>query len=131
VIVVDTSVWVAALCGARSSPAGILNGLLDADEVALALPVRLELLAGSARADRAALRRVLTALPVIHPDETVWRRVEGWVERAADRGQRFGLTDLLIGAMAEELGALVWSLDGDFRRMEALRFVRLYSPGSA
>lgn len=127
-IVVDTSVWAAALRGRDSSTVATLNSLLDADEIALALPVRLELLAGVARADRAALRRVLTALPVIHPDEAVWQRVEGWIERAADRGQRFGLTDLLIGGMADEIGALVWSLDDDFRRMEVLRFVRRYSP---
>jgi predicted nucleic acid-binding protein len=126
VIVVDTSVWVAALRGAKQSPAGTLNGLLDADDVVLPLPVRLELFAGAARAQRAALRRALTALPVAAPNDHTWERVEGWIEYAADRGQRFALTDLLIAAIADDLGALVWSLDADFKRMEALKLVRLY-----
>ena len=106
--------------------AATLTGLLDADEVALALPVRLELSAGVARAQRAALRRALTALPVVAPTNDTWARMEAWVERAANAGQRFALTDLLIAALAEGLGGLVWSLDADFERMAALGLVRLY-----
>ena len=124
--VVDTSVWVAVLRGSKGSPATTLNGLLDADEVALALPVRLELLAGVARSERSVLKRALAALPVVAPGESTWDLVERWIARAADAGHRFALTDLLIGALAEELGALVWSLDADFDRMAALRLVRLY-----
>jgi predicted nucleic acid-binding protein len=37
-----------------------------------------------------------------------------------------GITDLLIGALAHEIGALVWSLDADFRRLQRLRLVQLY-----
>jgi predicted nucleic acid-binding protein len=131
VIVVDTSVWVATLRGAAHSPTGVLNDLLAADEVALALPVRLELFAGVAQADRAKLRRALTALPVLVPAEDIWTRVEQWINQAAEQGQRFGLTDLLIAAMADDLGALVWSLDADFTRMESLGFVQLYDPGAS
>ena len=125
-IVVDTSVWVAALRGANPSPADTLNSLLDADKVALALPVRLELVAGVVKADRGALRRALAALPVIRPDDALWERVEDWIDRAAARGHRFDIPDLLIGALAADLGALVWSLDRDFERMEKLGFVHLY-----
>ena len=48
------------------------------------------------------------------------------VERAAASGQRFGFGDLLIGALAAETGSLLWSLDTDFTRMEALHLVRCY-----
>ena len=51
-IVVDTSVWVAASREPESPIADILRQLIDADEVTLALPVRLELTAGIARRDR-------------------------------------------------------------------------------
>ena len=44
------------------------------------------------------------------------------------RGERFGLGDRLIGALAKETGALVWSLDKDFERMEALGLVGRYQP---
>jgi predicted nucleic acid-binding protein len=126
VIVVDSSVWVEALRDPRARLAVTLNGLLDADEVALAQPVRIELVAGVARADRAALKRALTALPVVVPTEQTWQRVEQWIEKAADAGQRFGLPDLLVAALADDLGALVWSLDADFVRMARLKLVRLY-----
>ena len=125
-IVADSSVWVAALREPHARIAATLDGLLDADEIALAQPVRIELVAGIARADRPALKRALTALPVVVPTEQTWQLVEQWIEKAADAGQRFGLPDLLIAALADELGALVWSLDADFARMATLKLVRLY-----
>jgi predicted nucleic acid-binding protein len=127
VIVVDTSVWVAA----RRHPAGevskVLRGLLDADEVALPLPVRLELWAGTAKADRRAFRRAFSALPLLVPTEETWRPLEEWMARAADAGERFAVTDLLIATLADEIGAFVWSLDNDFERMAQLKFVRPFS----
>lgn len=130
-IVVDTSVWIEA----DRRPVGVLpnalRSLLDADEVALALPVRLELTAGAARKNRAVLLRALSSLPVLRPTEDTWDLIDRWIPAAADKGDRFGLTDLLIAALADEVGAIVWSLDTDFARLEALGFVRRYeSPDS-
>ena len=81
-IVVDTSVWVAALRSATSPEAEVLASLLDADEVALPVPVRIELLSGVARTERARLRRVLSALPVLSPTEESWSLMNTWIERA-------------------------------------------------
>jgi predicted nucleic acid-binding protein len=126
VILVDSSVWIAA----RRQPAGAdsveLQGLIEADEVMLALPVRIELMAGVAQRDRASLGQALTALPLAMPTEDTWRLVERWIELAARAGHRFGMADWLIAALASERGALVWTLDGDFTPMERLKFVRLY-----
>jgi len=126
VIVVDTSVWVAASREPDSPTADTLRRLVDADEVTLALPVRLELTAGVARKDRAAFRRALTALPVAVPSEETWEIVERWIDPAANAGHRFAIADLLIAGIAHELGGLVWSLDADFERLESLGFVQLY-----
>jgi predicted nucleic acid-binding protein len=125
-IVVDTSVWVDVMRRATSPRAAILQGLLDADEVALALPVRLELMSGVARKGRASFRRALSALPMLRPTDETWRLIETWVEPAADRGFRFSVPDLVIAGLASEIGGLVWTLDDDFTAMEKLGLVQLY-----
>lgn len=96
--------------------------------MALAIPVRIELLSGAGAADRPRLRRALSALPVVYPTDATWPLIDDWIDRAGRAGQRFGVGDLLIGALANELGALVWSLDEDFTRMSRLKFVGLYEP---
>lgn len=127
-IVVDTSVWVAVL---RGRPPGheamVLGELIDADLVAVPQPARQELRAGLSSRDRSAVLDRLAALPVAVPTEETWKTVEGWTDRAAELGERFGLADLLIAALAHELGGLVWTLDRDFERLEKLDLVRLFS----
>jgi len=36
------------------------------------------------------------------------------------------LGDLIVGILAADIGALVWSLDKDFERMEKLKLIQLY-----
>ncbi len=127
-IVVDTSVWVDATRRPNGVSQRALRALIDADEVALALPVRLELLAGLGKKDRASFKRALSSLPVLVPTDDTWRLIEGWIPAAADKGQRFSVADLLIAGLTAEIGGLVWSRDSDFDRMEALKLVECYSP---
>jgi predicted nucleic acid-binding protein len=131
VIVVDTSVWIDAQRRPTGSIARTLEDLLEADEVALALPVRLELAAGVSRRDRPALLRALAGLPLVRPSDETWRLIERWVPAAAGRGHRFGLSDWLIAALTAEIGGLVWSLDEDFGKMERLNVVRRYDAPSS
>jgi predicted nucleic acid-binding protein len=128
VIVVDTSVWIDATRRSTGTLADTLNRLMDADEVALALPVRMELAAGVSRRDRPALLRGLSSLPLIRPTDDTWNLIDQWIPVAADKGQRFGLSDWLISALASEIGGLVWSLDEDFAAMEQLKLVSRYVP---
>lgn len=125
-IFVDTSVLIAASRSRAGAEAGILRSLLDADEVALALPVKIEFLSGVAKRDRIAVRLSLSALPLAIPSEETWRQIEAWIGPATDAGYQFTVTDLLIAALAEEMGALVWSLDSDFEAMAKLGLVQLY-----
>jgi predicted nucleic acid-binding protein len=124
-IAVDTSVWVAAL-RKDGREARTLRALLDADEVLLPVPVRTELLSGTSKRHRAQLRSALTALPLAYPTDDTWRLMDAWTDRAVAAGASFGLGDLLIGALTHEAGALVWSLDDAFERMEKLKLVRCY-----
>ena len=125
-IVVDTSIWVAALRDGTSPEAAQLAALLDADEVALPIPVRLELLAGASRRDVPPLGRALSSLPLLYPTDDTWQLLDAWIDRAATAGQRFGMGDLLIAALASEIDALVWTLDADFVRLERLHLVKRY-----
>jgi predicted nucleic acid-binding protein len=128
-IVVDTSVWVAALRDGDCREARALAALLDADEVTLPVTVRSEILAGASKRDLPMLRRTLSALPIAYPGEETWSLIDEWIDGAAPKGQRFGFGDLLIGALAAELGALVWSLDSDFTRMSKAGLIQLFEPG--
>lgn len=125
-ILVDTSVWVEALRRGRSREAEHLGILLDASEVAMTPPIRIEMLGGSSAADLPRLSRTLSALPLFHPGAETWERMEGWIERAVRARRRFGVADLLIAAVAAENELPIWSLDGDFAAMRSLGFIRLH-----
>jgi predicted nucleic acid-binding protein len=126
VIAVDTSVWIAALRQPGSDEAEVLRGLIDADLVALPVPVRSELLIGTGGPTRDRLARTLLALPLLYPTDQTWKTIDGWTDLAGKAGERFSLGDLLIGALAATDQALVWSLDEDFQRMATLGLITLY-----
>jgi predicted nucleic acid-binding protein len=127
-VFVDTSVWVDYLRGRTTTVRRDLAALLEEDRVALAAPVRVELLAGARRDQVSQLRHLLAAIPTYRPTDSTWAAMEEWAVRGAREGQRFGVADLLVGAIAREQGGPLWSLDDDFQRMAALHFVELYSP---
>lgn len=125
-IVVDTSVWVATLRQPGHEDADVLRQLIDADLVALPVPVRTELLIGTAGRTRDRLARTLLALPLIYPTDQTWTMIDAWTKQAGEAGERFSLGDLLIGVLAATEQALVWSHDEDFRRLAALKLITLY-----
>lgn len=123
-IFVDTSVWVSYFRGGEPNLVRRLNELLDEDRCAISRPVRIELLMGLGRRRLPRFRKLISAVPVYDPSAETWERIESWVAAASRKGERFGLADLVIAAIAVENEGTRWSLDGDFRRMEKLEFVR-------
>lgn len=100
-IAADTSVWIEFFRG-RQPVADRVAMALDQDELALPVPVRIEILSGARRTERPRLARLLGALPVLSPSHDTWRRIEDWVSTGAAAGHRFGVADLLIAAIAVE-----------------------------
>lgn len=127
-ILVDTSVWIDFFRGKDLKLIHALQNLLDEDQVALAAPVRIEILSGSQKSKIETLRRVLAALPTFYPTPVTWATLEDWIDQALNKGDQFGAFDLLIGSLSKEHNTQLWSLDKDFQRMERLGWVRLYNP---
>jgi predicted nucleic acid-binding protein len=126
-ILVDTSVWIAYFRASDRDLTAHLQVLLEEDQVVLPVPVKIEILCGSPARELARLRRLLEALPLIVPSHSTWERMEDWIEIAISEGERFGMADLLIAALAVDRGTALWSLDNDFARMQKLGFVRLHA----
>lgn len=127
-IFVDTSIWVAFLRGRDAALVERMRALLDTEEVALAAPVRVEILAGVSRRDLPRLRRLLEAFALFLPTDETWHLIDEWLDRASRASQRFGAMDLLIGALAAQQKSPIWSLDRDFERMARLGLVERYVP---
>jgi predicted nucleic acid-binding protein len=126
VILADTSIWIEFFRGKNRRIAAHFMELLDADLVMLAAPVKIEILAGSSRSNLAKLRRVLSALPNYYPERGAWETIDRWLDAAILAGERFGFGDLLIGAIAVQQKATLWSLDSDFQRMQKLGWLSLH-----
>jgi predicted nucleic acid-binding protein len=125
-IFIDTSVWIQYFRVNDPKLNETLYHLLDTNQAALSSLVWLELLSGATQKELPRLKRVLSALPRFQPLESTWSRIEQWIIDGTKKGQRFGVTDLLIASTAREHHSKLWSLDTDFKRMEKLNFINLF-----
>jgi predicted nucleic acid-binding protein len=128
-VFVDTSVWVAYFRGKSTPVRNEMDRLLDLDEAVLAVPVRIELVAGVKVSQHAQLQRVLGGLRTFYPSDGTWNLMERWAGIAGRAGDHFGVADLLVAAVAAENHGSLWSVDGDFARLHRLGFIRLHAFG--
>ncbi len=126
-VIVDTSVWIDAFQKKHTNTADQLIDFLDRELVFLVAPIYLELLSGASNQDQLKLKRLLNALPIIYPTQKTWDTAIQWTQIAKQKGYRFGVIDLIIGVLAYENLACIWSLDKDFMHMQKLGFIQLSS----
>ena len=125
---IDTSVWIEFFRGSSRKVVREVHRLIDEENLVLPVPVKIELLSGASANDRRKLNVLLSSLPQLFPTSGTWSRMEQWVDVAGKKGFRFGFADLLIAALAGEVGAIVWSVDRDFIFIEKLGFISTHTP---
>jgi len=113
-VVADTSTWVRRL---QPAVADLLGGAIERNEIAMVLPIKLELLR-SARDARQVRAEALgyDALRQIELTPRIGRRAVLVQAALAERGYHRGPSpsDLLTAAAAEAAGAELWHCDRDF-----------------
>jgi predicted nucleic acid-binding protein len=127
-VVVDTSVWVAYFRGTDPVIERNLDELIDTDLVAIVPPVRLELILGCKKSQRASLMNRIDALHRLLITESTWNLAEDLAMRQRESGVTLGMVDVLIAAAASEHQASLWSLDKDFAPLFKAQLVRAFLP---
>jgi predicted nucleic acid-binding protein len=128
-VIADTSVWVDFLRHGRDGNAAGLSDLLTRHEIVVCGPVIAELLAGTAKSQRAELALRLSALPWVDLNHPHWLRVGEVAALLRDNGITTALTDVEIAVAAVEAGAELWTWDSDFTRIaKVLTPLALFTP---
>lgn len=126
-IIVDTSVFISYF--RKSLPQRKqFEDLLDSAYIILTSPVQVELLSGCSKKNIEFLSEIILSLETYYPTTEDWRKVARWSKSLSMKGDRFGLADLLIVAIADSQKSPVWSLDSDFKRLSKHCSVKLFNP---
>ncbi|MBI3322302.1 MAG: PIN domain-containing protein [Candidatus Omnitrophica bacterium] len=125
-VLVDTSVWVSFFRSAHTAEGRHMDGILQARVVRTCAPVRAELLSGArTERERAQLRELFQAIPLLDAPADLWDRVEEARFVLARKGHPASLIDLMIAYTASAHQAALWTLDDDFSAIRhALSFPR-------
>jgi predicted nucleic acid-binding protein len=129
-VIVDSSVWIEA--SRRNGDLGVkvaLENLLDAYEVILCGPVRLEVLGGARQNERQKLSYWFNCLPYRAIQDGHWELAirNAWTLR--DAGLTLPWNDILIATLALDWDMPVYAQDTHFEALSAQLGLRLYRPG--
>ncbi len=121
VLLADTSAWHHS---AAPAVADAWERKLREDQIATTAPVRLEVLfSAESASDYDAIAAGLTAVRQLACGEAAWERALEIQRRLAHRAalhHRIQIPDLLVAAVAEIEGVVVWHYDSDFDRIAEL-----------
>ena len=127
-VLVDTSVWIVYFRAADPSIVRTLDVLIDEDAVATLPPIRLELISGCRRSERAGLIRCIDALHQLSVSDGTWTAAEDLALGTRRHGVTLGAVDLLIAAACDAHQVPLWTLDRDFDPLFGKGLVKPYRP---
>ncbi len=121
-VLVDTCIWASFFSKPNSLEQRVVSGLLRLDRVALVGPIVAEVLLGIRNRDRADwVGSRLKLSHYVEADWSNWRSAAELGRNLAAVGHRLPLSDLLVAAVALDLGASVYSTDPHFDLIPDLR----------
>ena len=124
-VFVDTCIWASFFSKPNSQEQRVVSGLLRLDRVALVGPLVAEVLMGIRNRDRADwIGSRLKLRHYIEADWDHWKSAAELGRNLAALGHRLPLSDLLVAAVALDLGASVYSTDPHFDLIPDLRRFR-------
>ena len=134
ILLADTSAWHRS---GHPEVAAEWRRLLEGDQIATAAPIRLEVLFSAQTArDYDAISLELDALHQLPCDTPALHRaldVQRLLAHSRPLHHRVAIPDLIIAAVAELTGAVIWHYDRDFEQIAAItgqEVVWIAEPGS-
>jgi predicted nucleic acid-binding protein len=127
-IAADTSTWIAFLQGDGGEDSRLLNSALADCHVLMVPAVLTELLSDPALP--AAVREVLTAIPLVEPESGYWERAGLLRSTVLARGRKARLGDALIAQTCIDRHLPLLTRDRDFRSFaETAELDLILTPG--
>lgn len=124
-VFVDTCVWASFFSKPNSSEKRAVSTLLRLDRVALVGPIVAEVLLGIRRCDQADwVGSRMKLSHYVEADWDDWRSAAELGRDLAALGHRLPLSDLLVAAVALDLGGSVYSTDPHFNLIPDLKRFR-------
>ncbi|MDD2710410.1 MAG: PIN domain-containing protein [Verrucomicrobiae bacterium] len=129
-VLVDSSVWIESLRRNGSLEAKVgLEGLLEESEALWCGPIKLEVLGGARREDRAKMEFFFECIPCRAVSDAAWNDAKWLAWKLRDKGYTLPWNDVLIASLALSWGVRVYALDQHFEVIGREAGLPLYKPG--
>ncbi|MBI4026039.1 MAG: PIN domain-containing protein [Verrucomicrobia bacterium] len=129
-VMVDSSVWIEGLRRDGNLAVSVaLRGLLEEYEALWCGPVKLEVLGGARKEERAKLSFFFECIPYRAISDASWEEAKRLAWRLRDKGFSLPWNDILIASLAIRWNVRLYSIDRHFEIIRHEADLRLYQPG--
>ncbi len=129
-VLVDSSAWIEGF--RRNGKIEVklaLEGLLEAYEAQWCSPVRLEVLGGARKIERARLGHYFSIIPYRPTHEEDWERAVSLAWKLRGNGLNIPWLDVLIASIAIQDKVRLYAIDTHFEQVANFAPLMLYRPG--